>query len=61
MVRVDAPWEVSPADWLATNARATPLMSTPWCSKNRVSSAATMACCITVATSASLTSRRFSS
>ena len=32
MVSVEAPWVVSPADWLATNARATPLASTPWCS-----------------------------
>ena len=31
MVRVDAPWDVPPADWLATNARATPRRSTPPC------------------------------
>ena len=32
MVSVEAPCAVSPEDWLATNARATPFASTPWCS-----------------------------
>jgi hypothetical protein len=32
MVSVDAPCWVSPAERLATYARATPLTSTPWCS-----------------------------
>ena len=30
MVSVDAPWDTSPERWLATNARAMPLKSTPW-------------------------------
>jgi hypothetical protein len=32
MVSVEAPWETPPACWLATNARAMPLASTPLCS-----------------------------
>ena len=43
MVSVEAPCDTPPACWLATNARTVPLRSTPWCSKKRESSAATIA------------------
>ena len=44
MVMVEAPCATPPERLLATKARATPLGSTPLCSKKRASSLATMAC-----------------
>ena len=62
MVRVDAPcWDLPPALLLLTNARATPLRSTPLCLKNSWSSAATMAFCMFFEMSFSGTSLRNSS